>query len=382
MVCSRYSLEFSKLTFALLLFLQGHLAWTQKQELSLLFIGDIMQHQSQIDHAFQKTSDTYEYNSGFQFVKPIIQSADYTVANLELTFGGSPYTGYPTFSAPEALGLALKEAGVNCLITANNHSCDKGRFGIYNTIDFLDNIQMDHTGTFINAQTRNFHYPMRIEKKGFTLSLLAYTYGTNGLKVPEPAVVNLIDKAQMELDIEAAKAQKTDKIIAYMHWGGEYQTKPNKDQLELAQWMIDKGVDIIIGSHPHVIQRMENYLEPRQKKDVVVVYSLGNYLSNQRNRGTDGGLMAKVVLVKEKNQVKIDHLGYYLTWNYTPTIENRKYWYILPVSEFERKPDFMDKTSFEAMKVFRDDSRKLMESDNINAFEYVYNPGLANWVIK
>jgi poly-gamma-glutamate capsule biosynthesis protein CapA/YwtB (metallophosphatase superfamily) len=354
----------------------------QKQELSLLFIGDIMQHQSQIDNAYLKSSDSYEYATCFQFVKPIIASADYTIANLELTFGGPPYTGYPTFSAPEALGHALQNAGVDCLITSNNHSCDKGRFGIYNTIDFLDNIRMDHTGTFVNEQTRNLHYPLLIEKKGFRLSLLAYTYGTNGLKVPVPAIVNLIDKGQMEKDIEAAKKQNPDKIIAYMHWGAEYQSKPNKDQVELAQWMIEKGVDIIIGSHPHVIQRMENFYDNKQQKDVVVVYSLGNYLSNQRNRGTDGGLMAKVVLTKEKGRVSIDHLGYFLTWNYTPTIQGRKYWYILPVSEFERKADFMDKASFEAMKVFRDDSRKLMESDNVNAFEYVYHPGLATWIIK
>ncbi len=349
------------------------------QTLSLLFIGDVMQHQSQINAAYDAKSDTYEYNSTFQYVKPIIASADYSIANLEVTFGGKPYTGYPQFSSPEALGHALQSAGVDCLVTANNHSCDRRKTGIYSTIDFLDNIDMSHTGTFINAKTRKLHYPLLIEKNGFRIALLNYTYGTNGIPAPEPSIVNLLDKELIMQDLKAAKGMKPDKIIAFVHWGKEYESYPNDYQTGLADFFVENGADFVIGSHPHVLQRMENYYDKERKKDIVKVYSLGNFVSNQRTRKRDGGAMVKIVLEKNKEEVQLKQMGYYLTWVYTPTIEGRKYWYIVPASEYEGKQAFFKPTSYEKMKVFIDDSRKLMEEENINAIEYTYDSVNSVW---
>ncbi|MGB3468304.1 MAG: CapA family protein, partial [Cyclobacteriaceae bacterium] len=161
----------------------------QTSEFSLIFTGDVMQHDSQINGAYYKVTDTYEYDSNFYYLKDILSSADYTIANLELTLAGKPYKGYPTFSSPDNLAVSLKNAGIDCLVTANNHSCDRRKKGIVRTIDVLDSLDIPHTGTFKSETARDTLYPMLIEKKGFRIALLNYTYGTNGIPVPSPTVV-------------------------------------------------------------------------------------------------------------------------------------------------------------------------------------------------
>lgn len=354
----------------------------ESKEFSLIFTGDVMQHDSQIKGAYNPTNKTYEYDSNFFYLKDILSSADYTIANLELTLAGKPYKGYPTFSSPDNLAVSLQNNGVDCLVTANNHSCDRRKKGIVRTIDVLDSLNLPHTGTFKSVEARDSLYPMLIEKNGFRIVLLNYTYGTNGIPVPSPTVVNLIDKETIKKDLSRAKRMKPDKIITIIHWGWEYQSYPNPNQKSTADFMIENGCDIIIGMHPHVIQPMENYYDTVLQKDVVKIYSLGNFISNQRKRKTDGGSILRIELQKSGNLVTVKEVGYLLTWVQTKVIDDRKFWYVLPASYHQQFPNRLTNKDVTKMNLFLNDSRKLLRKSNINVPEYVWNNRIANWTLK
>ena len=166
---------------------------TPPQTLSLIFIGDIMQHMPQVDAAFQAATETYNFDSCFMFVKPIISRVDFAIANLETTFAGKPYSGYPAFSSPEALANSLIYAGIDVLGTANNHSCDRGKTGIERTISVLDSLGLKHLGTYITTESRAKTYPLMLRHNGINVALLNYTYGTNGNPIYNPNVVNVIE---------------------------------------------------------------------------------------------------------------------------------------------------------------------------------------------
>src|SRR5690606_23422672 len=238
--------------------------------LSLLFAGDVMGHDSQIASAYDPVKKTYDYASCFQFVKPYVDSADLAIANLEVTLAGPPYKGYPQFSSPDQLAMTLKDIGFDALVTANNHSVDRGRKGIERTIHILDSLGIPHTGTFRDSASKAASTPLILEKNGFRLALLNYTYGTNGIAVPKPNIVNPLDTALIRADLIAAKAAAPDVIIVFTHWGEEYASMPNKKQKDLAEFCFNHGAQLVIGAHPHVVQPMEW----RKEKNQFVAYSL------------------------------------------------------------------------------------------------------------
>ena len=242
--------------------------------LSLLFVGDVMQHDSNIAAAYDMQSKKYNYASCFEYVAPIVRSADLAIGNLELTLAGSPYKGYPQFSAPDALAIELKRIGMDILVTANNHSLDRRRKGLERTLKVLDSLEILHTGTFRDSLERSSVYPLLIEKNGFTFSLLNYTYGTNGIAVTKPNIVNLIDTVAIKADLEKARSQHSDAIIVFMHWGIEYQSLPNQEQKKLAALCLREGAKLVIGSHPHVLQPMVW----NKNEDQLIAYSLGNFI--------------------------------------------------------------------------------------------------------
>src|SRR5262245_25995021 len=186
--------------------------------LSLLFLGDIMQHDSQISDAWDPAIKKHNYNPCFQFVKRYTQAVDLAIGNLELTLAGPPYKGYPQFSAPDELLLALKDMGMDILVTANNHCVDTGQKGLERTIQMLDSLGIPHTGTFVDEVSRLNDHPLMIEKNGFRLALLNYTFSTNGLPVTAPNMVNRIDTASMRKDLEQTRMKNPDAIIVFTHW--------------------------------------------------------------------------------------------------------------------------------------------------------------------
>jgi len=335
--------------------------------LSLLFLGDVMQHESQINAAYDPVAKKYDYASCFQFVKSYIASADVAIGNLEVTLAGPPYQGYPTFSAPDELLFALKDAGMDVLVTANNHCVDKGKKGLERTIEMLDSLKIPHTGTFVDETNRLNDYPLIIQKNGFKLALLNYTFSTNGLPVTTPNIVNRIDTTLIRRDIAKAKKMTPDKIIVFMHWGIEYENLPAPSQKDVTKFCFKQGADLVIGAHPHVIQPMEW----RKKDDQLIAYSLGNFVSGQRKRYTDGGVMLRVELEKiafkpDSAKTTIDSASYILEWVYKNP-EGRKKYYVLPVPRFENdQTNFVhDAASRLAMKTYITDSRALYASHTV-----------------
>ncbi|HWA34997.1 MAG TPA: CapA family protein [Cyclobacteriaceae bacterium] len=339
-------------------------------KLSMLFTGDIMQHESQIYAAFDPVTGRYDYRPCFQFIKSVLTEPDLTIGNLELTLAGPPYKGYPQFSAPDELLDALKDAGYDALVTANNHCVDRGASGLERTIDMLDSVGMPHTGTFKDTLTWLNEYPLVVEAKNFRFSLLNYTYGTNGLPVTSPNIVNRIDTASIRRDIMKAKGQRTDAIIVFFHWGQEYQSLPNKWQKDLADFCFKLGATFVIGAHPHVLQPMEW----RKEAGRVVAYSLGNFVSGQRERYRNGGALLHVAVRKilrpdGTSSFEIADVSYSLDAVYRAP-NARKTYHILPVEQFENDTTFVEgKVRHDMIIQFRDDSRLLFGKYNVNVSE-------------
>lgn len=283
--------------------------------LSISIIGDIMCHNTQYMDAF--SNGEYDFSYVFDDIKDKIESADLAIGNLETTFAGSKigYSSYPTFNTPEHLATDLKELGIDVLSTVNNHCLDKGYTGIEGTINELDKVGIVHTGTYTSEESANeITY---IEVNGLKIAVIAYTYGTNGIPIPngKKYCVNLIDKEKIVDDLAKAKKGNPDLIIAIMHWGIEYQTSPNSEQQELADLLFQNGADLILGGHPHVLQKMEKrevVLEDGTTKDGFIVYSLGNFVSGQNKAGTKQSIILHINLTKsgKDGSISVDTVDY------------------------------------------------------------------------
>jgi len=329
---------------------------------TLLFAGDIMQHGPQIEAAWSDEDSAYNYQPCFSYIKPIVSAYDIAIANLEVTLAGKPYSGYPQFSAPDALAIAIRNAGFDVLATANNHCCDRGKAGLIRTTRVLDSLSILRTGTYRDSADMKDHHPMILKKNDITIALLNYTYGTNGLPVHEPTIVSQIDSTRVFSDLKSARKPGVDFVIVFFHWGNEYQSQPAAEQEILARRCRENGADAVIGSHPHVIQPME-YIAPDDRNPAghLLVYSLGNYVSNQRDRYKDGGAMIGFTLTKTWNRKKVSNPHYHLTWVYTPYEEGKKQYYILPVRQFEHE-SVLDTASQLTLRQFATDSRQLLNS--------------------
>ncbi len=256
----------------------------------LLFAGDVMQHMPQV-LAARRVDGTYDYTSVFEGVAPYFAAADLTVVNLETTLAASDdYAGYPCFRSPLALAAALDEAGVDVCALANNHCCDGGARGVRTTLAELDRLGIRHTGVCADSLSLGRDHPLIAEVNGIRFALLNYTYSTNGIPVPAGIAVRTIDTAAMRRDLATARAA-ADCTVVLIHWGNEYERQPSAVQRRLADFLRRSGADLVVGSHPHVVQPYE------ADATGAVFYSLGNFVSNQRRRYCDGGLMARATVV-------------------------------------------------------------------------------------
>lgn len=266
-------------------------------EAELLFAGDAMQHQAQLDAA--RNNKTYDYSQCFDDIATVVSDADYAVVNLETPVGAPPHTGYPCFNAPPAFVDALADAGFDMFLTANNHTLDRGPRGLRQTIAELDARKLDHTGTYGNYSARAAALPKIVNVSNFKIGFLNYTYGTNGITPRDGVVVDYIDRARVKADVQATRDAGAELVVVCVHWGDEYKLLPNTSQRHFADFLEALGVDMIIGGHPHVIQPMEfrpNRYFPDKK--VVLVYSLGNFFSNMKTADTRGGAYTKIKLFR------------------------------------------------------------------------------------
>ena len=266
----------------------------------LVFAGDLMQHIPQVNAA--RTSDgNYDYTESFQDIMDIFKNADISIVNLETTLNPKNYyTGYPIFRSPSQLADAIKDIGIDVAVLANNHICDNGRTGIEFTINRLDSLGIAYTGAFTDSMQYKRLNPLKFSVNQINFALLNYTYDTNGMPVPKGTIVNIIDTAIIADDLQQIDRTFTDCIIVFFHWGDEYVRKPNKEQQMLAEFCHKRGVELVIGSHPHVIQPIEVQSDADGIIRSVTVYSLGNLVSNQSKRYRNGGLIVTFDIEKKE----------------------------------------------------------------------------------
>ena len=261
------------------------------KQAKILFAGDAMCHMGQIASAARQDG-TYDFSASFEHIKPLFDSADIVAINFETVVSSDGiYSGYPRFSSPGTLADALREAGADIFAMANNHCCDGGAPGIAATLTRIDSLGALRTGVFRDSTDMAARHPLRFTHDSISFAMLNYTYGTNGLPVPKGYAVNLIDTAAIRRDLRSA--QDADCRIVFIHWGEEYKTAPDRTQKRLAEFIAGCGADIIIGSHPHAVQPADT------TGGRIIVYSLGNFVSNQRWRYSDGGIIASVDIRKD-----------------------------------------------------------------------------------
>ncbi len=297
---------------------------------TLSAIGDIMCHNTQYNDAYNEDTNSYDFSYVFEDISLYTKTADICVGNLETTFAGEDvgYSSYPTFNTPDSLAYELKDIGVDVLSTAGNHALDKGFDGLSRTIDVLNDADIAHLGTYQTAEEQN--KPLIKYVKGIKLAFVNFTYGTNGISIPSDKqfCVNLIDEDFIKTQIEIAKNESPDIIVACMHWGNEYKTSQNSSQEELADFLFQNGVDIILGTHPHVLEPMEKRtvtLEDGSTKDGFVIYSLGNFIADQNAEYTRNSIILNLDITKHVDgAISIDNYEYVPIYMYKDTNKSKQ----------------------------------------------------------
>ena len=305
----------------------------------LVFVGDVMGHETQLKGAWFEGGDScYNFTPTFEGIKKYVSSADLAIANFEVTLAGEPYSGYPSFSSPNSLAVDLQEAGFDLFLTANNHILDRGAKGLENTLLTLEKLGITNTGTFRDSLQWRSNYPLIMEKKGFRLAFLNYTYGTNMSRAKPPMIVNYIDTVRMAADLRKARTMNVDFIIACVHWGEEYKKVENKEQVQIANFLAQNGCNLIVGAHPHAIQPIKK-VKGIASDSVLVAYSLGNFISNQRWRYSDGGIMLDVTLTKKNGVVSLDSYHYEPFWVRCYPEKGVLVYRMIPVMDYLTNPD-------------------------------------------
>lgn len=275
-------------------------------KLTLSAIGDILIHDWVYEDAYSKTG--YNFKPMFEPIKSQLQKPDILLANQETVLGGVEIglSSYPMFNSPQEVGDALIDAGVDIVSTANNHSLDKGEKGIQSSIVYYEKVGLPYVGFFKSKEDQE---KLRIlNKNGVKLAFLSYSYGTNGIPVPKGKdyLVNLIDKEKMSSEIHKAR-KAADVVVMSIHWGNEYQRYPSDQQEQLGQFLVEEGVDIVFGHHPHVLQPMK-MVKTQDNRNAFIIYSLGNFISGQMRDYKDIGGIATIEITKNisQNGTKVD----------------------------------------------------------------------------
>ncbi len=338
---------------------------------TMTVIGDILCHNTQYWDAYQKETDTYDFSYVFENVKNYIQNSDISIANIETSFAGRDrgYSNYPTFNSPDALAYNLKDIGLDIITTAGNHCLDMGFSGLSRTIDVLDDAGIEHLGTYKTQEERNSIFVKDV--KDVKIAFIDYTYGTNGIPVPSDKdfCVNLIDKDLIKKDIESAQSKNVDIIVACMHWGTEYRTTANEDQEELANFLFQNGVDVILGNHPHVLEQMEKRtitLEDGTAKDGFVIYACGNFICDQNAENTRNSIILNLTITRHSDgKITIDKANYVPIYMYKGVSSKLKRMKVLDIeksiNDYEKGIDLsISQSTYNDLKIQLEKIRKIV----------------------
>ena len=314
----------------------------KEEKLSLVMVGDALLHSSLYNDAYQ--NGTYNFSPQLELIKPIVQNYDLAFYNQESILGGTSLglSSYPTFNSPQEFGDAMVDAGFNLVSLANNHTMDKGVKAIESSCNYWKTKDVLTAGSYCSGEDAD-NIQVK-EKNGIKYALLAYTYGTNGISVPQdkPYLVNLYSDEKAKADIEKVR-DKVDLLIVSMHWGTEYRSEPTDEQKREAEYLSSLGVDIIIGTHPHVIEPI-TYIG-----NTLVIYSLGNFISAQttsNDYNTIVELMTSVDVVKTtkngQSEIKLENLNNELLYNYYKKGSSWTDFKVIPFSQMNESynPDY------------------------------------------
>lgn len=308
------------------------------EKVRIAIVGDFLMHMPVVNSARTPGTGWYDFKKIFREVGPDLSEPDFTTANLETRLAGpkSGYSGYPRFNTPADLAGDMKDLGIDLVTTANNHSMDRGRQGVLNTLDNLDKAGLNHIGTYRSPEERDS--PVYFDINGIRVGFINYTQDTNGLPVPTKAgyMVNIIKRDAMLSEIDRLKKRGCQFIIAVIHSGTEYQRHPNEFQKTVARELFDAGVDVVAGSHPHVIEPLE--WQTRNiggvERKVLAAYSLGNFISNQRWRYSDCGIILNLNIVKQEDGSPVlEGADYIPVWVDTFEESGLTRYRVLPVSQ-------------------------------------------------
>ena len=318
-------------------------------------VGDLMVHSPQLTSA--RAGSGYDFTSCFEPVAPRIASADLAIGNLETVLGGPDrgYTGYPTFSSPDAFAEALVGAGFDVLTHANNHALDRGASGLVRTREVLERLGVRTTGTARTAEEAR--ETLMVDVRGVSVAIIAYTYGMNGFTAPadKPWMVNVIDTRKMSADVKRAREEGADLVIVSIHNGVEYQRQPSASQERVEQAMIEAGADVVLGSHPHVIQPMKTVQltsADGTSRTAFIIHSLGNFVSNQRERFRDTGLLLNLAFEKNlrTGAVALVSVEYVPVWVDDTSAGGREH-RVLPIREVLDDLDYPGVTDADRAKM-------------------------------
>lgn len=348
--------------------------------ISISVVGDLMCHAPQFKAA-KAAKDSFDFKPVFSEVKKYLSSSDFTFGNLETVTAGADeggYSGYPRFNTPSAYISALADAGFDLLVTSNNHSLDRGEKGILKTIAEINKNNLHYVGTYQSQRDRD---SIRIfDVNGIRIGILSYSYGTNGNPIPKGKsfLINLIDFELIKNDILEARKSSADLVIVHFHFGEEYRREPSAFQKLVVDKTISFGADIIIGGHPHVLQPVDFFKTLDGKLDSgLVAYSMGNFLSNQRKRYTDAGMILTIQLKKNifEDKINISNLSYLPTWVFKGSTDRGEEYVILPSTIINNISDYTFLNDYNITKMLQafDDTREIVNrySNNVKLKEFL-----------
>lgn len=323
--------------------------YTAKQnKVSVSAVGDVMIHNAQLN-AQRDVSGSYNFENNFRLIKKYIEKTDLSIANLETTINKDKnVSAYPSFNSPSEILDALKDTGFDVISTINNHSLDTGQTGVASTINEIKERELDYVGTQLTEDEKNY-IVKDVNNIKIGISSFSYADETNTNSflngIPSGKSKNLlntmhqsnVEKAfnTIKKEIDLMKSENCEVIILNIHWGEEYSQTPSDYQKELARLLINEGVDVIFGSHPHVVQPIEIINSDDKTHSGVVFYSLGNIISNQQEEEmgfnmSENGLLPIVEFKKNEYGVTISNIQYIPTWVHRKPISgDKKYEYTI-----------------------------------------------------
>lgn len=351
-------------------------------------VGDIMVHGKQL--TAQRNSDgTYNFENNFRLINKYIKNSDLSIANLETTINkDKAISSYPSFNSPSELLDSLKSTGFDVISTINNHSLDSGQSGVYNTINELKERGFDYVGTQLTEDEKNYIVK---EINGINIGISSFSYAQetrsnsylNGIPsgksknllntIDETSVSKSFDTIKKEVDL--MKSENCDFIILNIHWGEEYKQIPSTYQKELARLLINEGVDVILGSHPHVVQPIEKITSDDGQHEGIVFYSLGNIISNQQEEEmgfnmSENGILPIIDIKKVDNDTYIENISYIPTWVHRKEVNSEKrYEYtIIPLNKDLEKIAFEENINLDDLITSLEDTKSAVNNDSINIY--------------